>query len=384
MNAGDNLHSSLPAPWNAVFPLALRIFVWGMLFLIVYILRAFFLLMFLTFVFAYIQGRGVDRLRAWMPGRTSRVVSVSLIFLALLVAIGNFLIPRVRDQAERFAANYTVYLSKVDLELVRLAERYPVMYDLYPDFRTYHSEPDGHLDLSKSPTALLIKEMFGKEEHSTDDTNLRYTVGALKNVGSKLLAIGSAFLLALLFSFLILLDLPKIAHAVAGLKETRVGFVYDEVAGSIFNFAHVVGRSLEAQFFIALINTCLTAIGVYLLGLNEHIAFLSMIVFLCGFIPVAGVFISSAPICLLALQYSGVGTALLAALMIWIIHMIEAYILNPKIYGYHLRLNPVAVLIILTIGGKLFGVWGLVLGLPVCTYIFGHAIRFAGQSRFVS
>ncbi|MFM8331278.1 MAG: hypothetical protein ACKN9T_06285, partial [Candidatus Methylumidiphilus sp.] len=46
-----------------------------------------------------------------------------------------------------------------------------------------------------------------------------------------------------------------------------------------------------------------------------------------------------------------------------------------KIYGSLMRINPVIVLIILTIGGKLFHMWGLVLGVPVCTYIFGYAIR---------
>ena len=66
---------------------------------------------------------------------------------------------------------------------------------------------------------------------------------------------------------------------------------------------------------------------------------------------------------------------LLAIAFITVIHMIEAYILNPLIYGAHLRMNPVLVLGILTIGGKLFGVWGLVLGVPLCTYFFGHYIR---------
>ena len=65
----------------------------------------------------------------------------------------------------------------------------------------------------------------------------------------------------------------------------------------------------------------------------------------------------------------------IAIAMVTVVHLIEAYILNPKIYGHHMRMNPVIVLIILTISGKLFHVWGLVLGVPVCTYIFGHAIR---------
>jgi predicted PurR-regulated permease PerM len=136
-----------------------------------------------------------------------------------------------------------------------------------------------------------------------------------------------------------------------------------------------MGRALEAQLFIALLNTAFTVVGLYFLGIGGKSAFLALIVFLCSFIPVAGVFISSVPICLVALQEAGISMMFLAILMITVIHMIEAYILNPKIYGAHLRMNPVIVLIILTIGGKLFGVWGLVLGVPVCTYIFGPAIR---------
>ena len=66
----------------------------------------------------------------------------------------------------------------------------------------------------------------------------------------------------------------------------------------------------------------------------------------------------------------------LGILMITFIHMVEGYILNPLIYGARLRINPVIVLIILTVGGKLFHLWGLVLGVPVSTYIFGHAIRY--------
>ena len=38
-------------------------------------------------------------------------------------------------------------------------------------------------------------------------------------------------------------------------------------------------------------------------------------------------------------------------------------------------MNSVLVLIILTIAGKIVGVWGLVLGLPVMQYIFTTAIR---------
>jgi predicted PurR-regulated permease PerM len=158
---------------------------------------------------------------------------------------------------------------------------------------------------------------------------------------------------------------------VRSLEKSRLGFVYREVAGSIRDFATVLGKSLEAQFTIAVVNAILTALGVAMLGLGSTMAFLTVIVFLCSFIPVLGVFISSVPICLIALQASGLTTMFLAIVMITVIHLIEGYVLNPRIYGSYMRINPVIVLFILTIGAKLFHIWGLVLGVPICTYIFG-------------
>ena len=143
----------------------------------------------------------------------------------------------------------------------------------------------------------------------------------------------------------------------------------------MFRFAGLLGKAMEAQFFVAIVNSLLTAIGLWFLGLSHYLAFLSTIVFLFSFVPVAGVFISSIPICMVALQVGGLHSVMLAVLMITGIHMMESYVLNPRIYGSHLRMNPVVVLVILTIGGKLFHFWGLVLGVPLCTWFFNHAIR---------
>jgi predicted PurR-regulated permease PerM len=109
-----------------------------------------------------------------------------------------------------------------------------------------------------------------------------------------------------------------------------------------------------------------------------NIAFLSAVVFVCSFIPVAGVFISSVPLCLAALTKSGLPLMAWAIVFVTIIHMIEAYILNPRIYGARLRMNPVLVLAILVISNHLFGIWGLILGVPVVNYLV-HVIRSKGS-----
>jgi predicted PurR-regulated permease PerM len=72
---------------------------------------------------------------------------------------------------------------------------------------------------------------------------------------------------------------------------------------------------------------------------------------------------------MIALTHSGFGMMLWAIALIAVIHAIEAYILNPRIYGAYLRINPVLVLAVLVIGNHLFGIWGMILGIPVLNYV---------------
>ena len=89
------------------------------------------------------------------------------------------------------------------------------------------------------------------------------------------------------------------------------------------------------------------------------VAMLSVIVFVCSFVPVLGVFISTTPIVLVALNAGGPGLSLSAIALVIVIYAIEAYVLNPLIYGRHLKLNPVLTLIILYVGYHAFGLWGM-------------------------
>ena len=45
---------SLPQPWQSIIEHVAPLLVWGVIFSLIYLLRSFFLLLFLTFVFSYI------------------------------------------------------------------------------------------------------------------------------------------------------------------------------------------------------------------------------------------------------------------------------------------------------------------------------------------
>lgn len=393
---------TLPPPWDRIFGLATRTFVWGLLIGVLYLLRPFLLLVFLTFVFAYIQAHGVDGLQHRIKNRPLRVVIVGLVVLGTLFATGFTLVPQIQQQAKTFLQNKDKYLDEADAEVEKFLRQYPSIYDGLQKHTTTTFDPseftkpapaggdkpaggDGEKQTGQEPapptkptteppaptTATSTKLTLVRDFISTLTDSLAKNPLGIVQSG---LGYASSFLLSLLFSFLIVLDLKKLQRGVQGLSRTKVGFIYDEVADNIAGFGRVLGRALEAQLAIALVNTILTALGIWLMGL-DNILVLSAIVFFCSFIPVAGTFISTTPIALVALQSDGVSALVLVIVLICVIHAIETYVLNPQIYGHHMHMNPVLVLIVLTIGGQLFGVWGLLLGIPVVNYVFRHAIR---------
>jgi len=346
---------ALPPPWNMLVPLARQLTIWVTFFVILWFLRPFFFLVFLTFVFGYVQEHGVEVLNRRIASRRKCAVIVFLVFLGALLALGYQIGPSLAQQAVQFPTEIDTHLVALDRSLAELRTEYELVRDMVPadtragDILRQIIVPDGTVG-------------------GDDEQRLHDLLPRIVGIASKSMWIGGSFLLALLFSFLVVLDLPKLKAETRSLHDTRLSVFYDEVSDSIFQFGRVLGRALEVQLMIAIVNTVLTAIGLTILGL-PNVVFLSAVVFVCSFVPVAGVFVSSVPICLAALTESGLSLMLWAIVLITIIHAIEAYILNPRIYGAYLRINPVVVLAVLVIGHHLFGIWGMILGVPVLNYV---------------
>ena len=372
-----------------------RIVIWGILFGVLWLLRDFFALVLLTFVLAIIAAPVADyaKRRLRLP-RWAALPVVYVLFLILLASFVRFVVPSVVSELNRTVEN----LPGVELRLVELknvfVQRYPGLRQPLTGFlrsalpNDIAGETDRRLDLERTRLALseadvaaaeatevapagTVAEYFNRRDQlylnalmTEQFTRVREYAPAIVNT---LYRATATVLLALLFSFLILVDLRGIQRGIAQLKTSRIGAFYDEAAQPIVRLGRLLIYALQAQASIAFANTVLTLIGLLLLGI-PLVAMLSMIVLVCSFIPVLGVFISTTPIVLVALNDGGLSLSLAAIGMVIVIHAIEAYLLNPLIYGRHLRLHPVLTLVILYVGYHLFGPWGLILGVPVARY----------------
>jgi predicted PurR-regulated permease PerM len=358
--------NSTPPSIVSKHPQFTKIAMWVLLVLLIFWLRSFFLLIFLTFVFSFVQYSLGEKLKQKIRNRRFRTCLIGVSMLILISGTIYFLATEVKIQTKSFIYNFDSYIVAFDRQLNNLAENFPVFGQMLSDIENY-----ANLENSKtiSPTLLILQQSFDLPTVENSG-NIKKNLSAVMLYSGKLIGIASSFLLSMLFSFLIILDYPRLTRMFGRLERSRIAFVFHEIKPSITQFSAILGRALEAQFFIAVINGLLTGIGLWLLGIGKFSAFLISTVFLCSFVPIAGVFISSVPICMVALQHNGPFLMLMAIGLITMIHAIEAYILNPRIYGSHMHMNPVIILGILTIFGKLFGVWGLILGVPLCSWFF--------------
>ncbi|CAN0336329.1 unnamed protein product [Pylaiella littoralis] len=180
-------------------------------------------------------------------------------------------------------------------------------------------------------------------------------------------------MVSLLFSFMVIWDLPNLRRGMKALKTSRLGFAYNTISPQVGTFAKLVGQSFEVQFTIAIINTILTTAGLIALGVSGPLV-LSFIVFLCSFVPVVGVFVSTLPMAAAALGDYGMSKVFQILLMIFGVHAVEAYFLNPQIYASKLKMHPVVVIGVLYVAEHLVGVQGLIMAVPCAVFVINNLI----------
>jgi len=366
-----------------------RALMWVVFFAILYLLRDFFAVMFLTFIFGFVMRTVAKFLTsATRAPYWAAVAFPYLMALTLLVLLMTTAIPRVVDEAADFSKRVPGLLRTLAGETQQAASKYgmePVLarYVNAGAAEMPESEPTSQPERGAATMPAAVVDT-GALIRKIQDVSLALLPG-VENRGQRTLVpdllgrfvrgvVGGTmqFLLAILLSFLIVLDFEGIAAELRNWRRSTVGRFFQEAGASVVEFSGVVGRAFQCQLLVALLNTVITCIGMFALQI-EPLLLLTTIVFLLGLIPVLGVFISSVPIILIAFNNFGLTRALLALGMIVVVHLLEAYVFNPRIYAARFHLNPVIVLIILLVAHKLFGVWGMLLGIPVTHYVLNIA-----------
>ncbi len=337
-----------------------KMVLWAILIGLFYLLRPFFLLIFVTFLMTYITRSVVD----WLVSRTNTnyrlaTVFVFLVFVGLMGVAGSWIGPRLivesnqivsqlagdgeqqtREKTNQFVENLVVRIVGTEQgQAILGSERYAALMESL--------RADAAEALNKALPGVLTKLLH------------------LVKLGWELLV---TLLLGIVFSFMLVWDWKRIVKNMRDLEKSSIRTFYSGAAPHLQAFADILGKALRAQAMIAAVNTVLTGLGLWYYDV-PNIALLSTIVFICGFIPILGTFISSVPILLFSIQVGGLALAFHLVVLIAVVHAFEAYVLNPRITAGVLHAHPLLVLGLLLIGERFFGLWGLVVGVPIGYYV---------------
>lgn len=186
------------------------------------------------------------------------------------------------------------------------------------------------------------------------------TLGAAASVAQALVVVFIAyFVLASGSSFR--RKMVKIAGPTFARRRITVQ-VLDEISGQIH-------RYLLVQVFTSVLVGLATWLAFLLIGL-EHAAVWGVVAFVLNFVPYIGSIAMAAGSSLVAfVQFGTLDMVLLVAGVAATIHVVSGNLLTPWLTSRTNRLNAVTVFVGVLAFGWLWGVWGLLLGVPILTTV---------------
>ncbi len=208
---------------------------------------------------------------------------------------------------------------------------------------------------------------------SFSENIIQYSTNIIISFKDAVIALG-IFILSLLMAFYALRDYTQIEENI----ELHLRAIFgDSIISPIVRVAKLTDQSMK-KFLLGKLYTCLFlglmvgAFGlIYNLIFPKDIPYLPLIAFIIGItniIPYVGPFIGTVPSIIFAL-INGFVPALALIIIVLIAQQIDNILISPKIIGDSVGLKPFWVLFSVTVGGRLFGILGMLLTVPIASVI---------------
>lgn len=126
----------------------------------------------------------------------------------------------------------------------------------------------------------------------------------------------------------------------------------------------IVQKYLQGAFIEVLVVATLVGTLFLILGIQNAL-FFAVFVALLNIIPYLGVFIgSSVSVVYAYLTTDHLMYPILVFVFLWVIQIIDNNLIVPYVVGSQIKLNPLAVILVVVLGGLVWGVSGMVLFIP--------------------
>ena len=275
--------------------------------------------------------------------RKKRILSEIIVFVLVFSLLGfviSILIPNLIDSITLFMKNIQVYSNT----LYEYIQYFSKMFDISPEmYESWFMALDLQEKITSAITGLIPELASFSMEFARKIMN---------------------FFIAIASAFYILLDKESL---ILDFKKLSFSFLKKDTANYLIVFLNDAKIVFEQYIVGNLLDSLIVGLICYVGMLLFNIPYASMIGFFIGItniIPVFGPFLGAIPVTILLLLIRP-WYALFFLVFILILQQIDGNVLKPVILGDRLGMSGLWILFSVTIGGALFGILGMFLGVPV-------------------
>ena len=176
------------------------------------------------------------------------------------------------------------------------------------------------------------------------------------------------------FLFYILKDWEKLSGSFYSAFSPQMA---KHVRGVVAVIDKVLGRWIRAQLMLSAVVAVLTFIGLAALGITLAPA-LAVFQGIMEFIPILGPWIGGAVGVIVTLAIAP-EKAIWVAVVYLAVQLLENILLVPRIHGTYMRIHPAMILVLLTLGAYIAGLWGIILIVPLTATVV-ELYKYARQN----
>ncbi len=264
-------------------------------------------------------------------------VLISILILIMFFAIGIFyIIPGIIKDVLGILGNADVYKTKLSIYIEKIG---------------YNSLPY-YLKNVLDSSIVKLQNGLMKGLNNFFNELIRFTMEI------------PAYTLVPVFVYYFLMDKEHFINTIKGLFSPELR---EKMSGLWVKIDMVLGSFIRSQLILSIIISLLTFVAMLIL----RVRFAVIIAFINGItnlIPYFGPVIGYIPALFAALSDS-FGKAIGVTAAFIIIQQFESSVIAPKLMGDSIGIHPVYIMIIIILGGKYFGGWGLLLSVPAAGVI---------------
>ncbi len=298
---------------------------------------------FIAFALAYLLDPLVDRLVSFKFSRTLSVLVLMLAFFFLMLGAGVLLVPIFSIQAENLAKNIPTYIGIFQ-------EWFRPILDMISGLDPAKVEEFVNEGLSR----------FGELPMKVLQFSGKFIWGSISSLFNIILMFANLVIIPVVM-FYLLRDFDLINEKLLKLVPPRF---QEKTKDIVLEIDQVLSRFVRGQLVVAGLMGTMYSIGLFLCDTPMSLS-LGMMAGLVNLVPYLGLVLGFVPSALLTYMHTQEWMPVLAVAGVFgVVQALEGMVITPQVVGDNIGLHPVAVILAVLLGGELFGLVGMILGVP--------------------